>query len=200
MTPYWNDLILPYKKYIVKLLRTQLLFYHKQRHADRKSTFFAHIHDDAIKWKRFPRNWPLVRRIHRWSVNSPHKGQWRGALMLSLICARIKGWVNNRKAGDLRRDRAHYDVIVMINVRFSYYYVSNTKAPLILQYVMYGTAVDVTNKRRYLILSDSPPELDKSIIILLMNMNTFFRISILSSNLCLIRYIGFQTNILKNAS
>ena len=46
-------------------------------------------------------------------VNSPHKGQWLGALMFSLICARINGWVNNRDAGDLRRNRSHYDVIVM---------------------------------------------------------------------------------------
>ena len=46
-------------------------------------------------------------------VNSPHKGQWRGALMFSLICVWINGWVNNRKAGDLSRHRAHYDVIVM---------------------------------------------------------------------------------------
>ena len=30
-------------------------------------------------------------------VNSPHKGQWRGALMFSLICAWINGWVNNRE-------------------------------------------------------------------------------------------------------
>ena len=51
--------------------------------------------------------------IHRSSVNSPHKGHGRGALMLSLICAWIKGWVNNREAGDLRRHRTHYDVIVM---------------------------------------------------------------------------------------
>ena len=47
-------------------------------------------------------------------VNSPHKGQWRGALMLSLICARINGWVDNGEAGDLIRHRAHYDVTVMI--------------------------------------------------------------------------------------
>ena len=40
-------------------------------------------------------------------------GQWRGALMFSLICVWINGWVNNREAGDLRRPRAHYDVIVM---------------------------------------------------------------------------------------
>ena len=46
--------------------------------------------------------------------NSPgHKGQWRGALMFSLICAWTNAWVNNREAGDLRRHRSHYDVIVM---------------------------------------------------------------------------------------
>ena len=33
--------------------------------------------------------------------------------MFSLICARINGWVNNGEAGDLRRNRAHYDVTVM---------------------------------------------------------------------------------------
>ena len=38
-------------------------------------------HDDVIKWKHFPRYWPFVRGIHRWPVNSPHKGQWHGALM-----------------------------------------------------------------------------------------------------------------------
>ena len=47
------------------------------------------------------------------TVNSPHKGQWREALMLSLICAWINSWVNNRESSDLRRHRAHYDVIVM---------------------------------------------------------------------------------------
>ena len=72
------------------------------------------VHDDVIKWKHFPRYWPFVRGIHRSPVNSPHKGQWRRALMFTLICARINGWVNNREAGDLRRYRAHYDVIVML--------------------------------------------------------------------------------------
>ena len=46
-------------------------------------------------------------------VNSPHKGQWRGALMLSFICVWINDWVNNREAGDLRCHRGHYDVNVM---------------------------------------------------------------------------------------
>ena len=54
--------------------------------------------------------------IHRSPVNSvnyPHKGQWRGALMFSLICTRINGWVNNGEAGDLRCYHAHYDITVM---------------------------------------------------------------------------------------
>ena len=70
-------------------------------------------HDDVIKWKHFPRYWPFVRGIHRSPVNSPHKGQWRGALMFSWICIRINGWVNNGEAGDLRRHRGHYDVTLM---------------------------------------------------------------------------------------
>ena len=74
-------------------------------------------HDDVIKWKQFPVLRPFVRGIHRSPVNSPHKGQWRGALMFSLICARINGWVNNGEAGDLRRHRAHYDVIVMYRIQ-----------------------------------------------------------------------------------
>ena len=76
----------------------------------------SHYHDDVIKWKHFPRNWPFVRGIHRSPVNSPHKGQWRGALMFSLICGWINDWANNREAGDLRRYRAHYDVIIMVGL------------------------------------------------------------------------------------
>ena len=72
-------------------------------------------HDDVIKWKHLPRFWSFVRGIHRSPVNSPHKGQWRGALMFSLICVWINDKVNSRKAGDLRRYRAHYDVIVTGN-------------------------------------------------------------------------------------
>ena len=48
------------------------------------------FHDVVIKWKHFPRYWPFVRGIRRSPVNYPHKGQWRGALMFSLICA----WIN----------------------------------------------------------------------------------------------------------
>ena len=54
---------------------------------------------------------PLCGEFTGSPVNSPHKGQWRGALIFSLIC--INGWVNNYEAGDLRRHRVHYDVTVM---------------------------------------------------------------------------------------
>ena len=70
-------------------------------------------HDDVFKWKHFPRYWLFVRGIHQSPVNSPHKGQWRGALMFSFICVWINSWVNNRGAGDLRCCCAHCDVIVM---------------------------------------------------------------------------------------
>ena len=46
-------------------------------------------------------------------VDSPHKCQWRGALVFSLICAWTNDWANNWDDGDLRRHRAHYDVTVM---------------------------------------------------------------------------------------
>ena len=50
---------------------------------------FSSVHDDVIKWKHLPRYWPFchhkgqwrgasmfafVRGIHRWLLNSPHKG------------------------------------------------------------------------------------------------------------------------------
>ena len=55
----------------------------------------------------------LVLCVGNSPVNSPHKGQWRGALVFSSISFWTNGWVSNRGAGDLRRHRAHYDVTVM---------------------------------------------------------------------------------------
>ena len=67
-------------------------------------------HDDVIKWKHFLRYWPFVRGIHRWPVNSLHKGQWRGTLMFSLISAvnkrlskRSWGWWFETPSRPLRR-------------------------------------------------------------------------------------------------
>ena len=69
-------------------------------------------HDDAIKWKHFPRNWPFVRRIHR-SRWIPHTKASDAELWCFLLSAWINDWVNNRQAGDLRRHCGHYDVNVM---------------------------------------------------------------------------------------
>ena len=69
--------------------------------------------DDVIEWKHFPHCWPFVRWLHRSPVDSPHKGQGRGTLMFSLICALSNNWANNRDTGDLRRHYTQYDVAVM---------------------------------------------------------------------------------------
>ena len=53
----------------------------------------------------FSNHWTFVQGIHQSPVNSPHKGQWHGALMFSLNCAWINSWVNL----DLRCHHTHYD-------------------------------------------------------------------------------------------
>ena len=62
------------------------------------------------QWKHFLCYWPFVRGILQSPVVSPHKGQWRGSLMFSLICAWTNGWTNTRDGGYLRPHRARYDV------------------------------------------------------------------------------------------
>ena len=81
------------------------------------NSFSPVVNDDIIKWKHFPPYWPFVQGIHWSPVNSPHKGQRRGASMFPLICVWINGWVNNREARDLRCHHTHYDVIAMSNFK-----------------------------------------------------------------------------------
>ena len=95
-------------------------------------------HDDVIKWKHFPRYSPFVRGIHRSPVISPHKGQWRGALMFSLTCAWINGWVNNRKIGDLRRHHGHNDVTIMAPL---YHWLSNMNQSSVTYCTLYSVNV-----------------------------------------------------------
>ena len=70
-------------------------------------------HDDVIKWKHFPRHWPFVRGIHRPPVNSPHKGQWRGAFFDLRLNKRLSkqwlGWWFETPSCPLWR---HYNAIV----------------------------------------------------------------------------------------
>ena len=74
------------------------------------------IHDGMMTpWKEntFRVTGHLCGEFHWSPVNFHCKGQWRGALMFSLICTWINGRANNRETGDLRCHRAHYDVTVM---------------------------------------------------------------------------------------
>ena len=59
----------------------------------------------------------LCEGILRLLVDSPHKGQWRAALIFSLIYAWTNGWANNRNASDLRRHSVRYDVTLMSRCR-----------------------------------------------------------------------------------
>ena len=101
-TKHWHTRLLEFGKEHSYALVTELMSREIRVSITRycKNSRWPCHHDDVIKWKHFPRYWPFVRGIHRSPVNSPHKGQWRGALMFPLICARINRWVNNRKAGD----------------------------------------------------------------------------------------------------
>ena len=65
---------------------------------------------DGQIWKHFPRSWSFVLVIHWWPVNSPHKGQWRGALMFYVIGGQINGWVKNCEAGNLKRQFAGHSL------------------------------------------------------------------------------------------
>ena len=87
----------------------------------------------------FPRYWLFGGGIHRPPVDSRHKGQWRGALMFSLICAWTNVWANNRDAGDLTRHRAHYDVTVM-NWRLDNIFIRIPVLEWIFNYLVHRTA------------------------------------------------------------
>ena len=60
-----------------------------------------------------------------WARNSPVPGEFPSqrpvtrSIDVSLICVWINRWVYDRKARDLRRYRAHYDVIIMFNIIFN---------------------------------------------------------------------------------
>ena len=93
----------------------------KLNHVSKRGHLCCYVLCCGYTWWRhqmehFLRYWPFARGIHRPPVNSPHKVQWRGVVMFSLICAWTIGCANQRDAGDLRRHCAHYDVAVMIIV------------------------------------------------------------------------------------
>ena len=117
------------------------LYNHTSQHSFNGYRIIIHAssHDDVIKWKAFPSHWPFVRGIHHSPVDSPHKGQKRGALMFSLICAGTNGKANNRDAGGLGRHCADYDVTLKSQIRARWYnvvwyhWIGNVVVSLIMQ-------------------------------------------------------------------
>ena len=75
------------------------------------------VHDNVIKCKHLHVTGPLWGNPSV-TGGSPHKGQWCAALMFALFCAWTDVWATNLDTGDLKRNRAHYDVIVTIYVYF----------------------------------------------------------------------------------
>ena len=76
------------------------------------------VEEDEIRWQRHQME-QFSALLDLCAGTSPVTGEFptqrpmTRSLMFCLICAWINDWVNNRDAGDLRRHRAHYDVIVM---------------------------------------------------------------------------------------
>ena len=101
-------------------IRYMCMFYYFPWSGRHSRETMTHLHTPIGNIMMTSSNENIFRVTGPFCGNSPvtgefptHKGQWRGTLMLSLICDWINGWVNNREVGDLRRHRAHYDVIVM---------------------------------------------------------------------------------------
>ena len=76
--------------------------------------FFRNVHDHLIKWKHFPRHWPIVRGIHPSLVSSPTKASNAKLWCFLWSVAEKNGWVINQDSGDLRRHRTHYDVTIIL--------------------------------------------------------------------------------------
>ena len=78
MTSSWISQQVPKLSFYIRSLRTMFLKLQPYRIGanklrDANGGLQDHLpisHDDVIKWKHFPRDWPFVRGIHR----SPHKG------------------------------------------------------------------------------------------------------------------------------
>ena len=76
-----------------------------------------------IKWKHFPRCWPFV-----WEF--PTQRLVTRNFDVSLICAWINGWVNNREAGDLRRNRTYGGIMQLPSDQWSQNLTSVNTSPL----------------------------------------------------------------------
>ena len=102
-------------KYIYSIYQDLTIQPQQSKSLRNKTSLYAYFMITSSNGNIFRVTGPLCGEFTgRSPVNSPHKSQWRGALMFSLICAWTNDRVNNRDAGNLRRHRPHYDVIVIL--------------------------------------------------------------------------------------
>ena len=113
------------------------------------------MHHDVIKRKHFPCYWPFVWGIHRLPVNSPTKAS-AAELWCYLKSVWTISWANNVDAGDLRRHRAHHDVIVMGRKNCLSYRAVLENCERV--YKVWGRGEACTRKLNYCLLWVSPSE------------------------------------------
>ena len=72
---------------IIMIITTMMIIINTSLHSLRirvlRIQAVVSMHDDVIKWERFPQYWPFVRGIHRSPMDSPHKGPVTWALKFS---------------------------------------------------------------------------------------------------------------------
>ena len=135
------------------------------------------FHDGVIKWKRFPHYWPFVWEMHLSPVNSPHRGQWRGALMFSLIYALNKGlskqpwgWWFNMPSCSLwshcNVTKHHWNRNMVIWTTFS-----SLTAPDIVILTTFSATNDKMSSPRYFHFSD-PPSIPRPVLLCCWHANT----------------------------
>ena len=107
---FHTELICGFHKPLINYKRDKLLWLWNQ---------LCNVHaDDYVPWWRHQME-TFSALLVLCAGNSPVTGEFPAqrpvtrSFDVSLICARINGWVNNVEAGDLRGQCVHYDVIVM---------------------------------------------------------------------------------------
>ena len=108
-TLFWSDSIKNNTWQTPLVMHTFIMgeFYKKPEH-------LLPQYDDVIKWKHFRVTGPLCREFtgDRWIPRTKASDAELWCFLWSAPWINV--WVNNRDAGDLRRQCAHYDVIVMM--------------------------------------------------------------------------------------
>ena len=95
-----------------------------------KTILYLFTNNFFEKYIQFKYNLAFVWGNHRWPLNSPHKWPVTRSFDVFFHLCLNNGWVNDREASDLRRHRAHHDVIVM---RRCYFHQEGFQVPVLFK-------------------------------------------------------------------